>query len=641
VSQIQALYRSPDIHQRILAMARWYFPYTTYNELVQMVGETSGGGMYVQPTFTLAEGQAVMANPVYMDKARLMGLDAFYDYVYTIDWFAHRLNVVQNILNTMSTGSHRDMGDLRLYQEQLDTMLMSPNRVPWYMWDRPEVRALLVDQSVTGANMAVIPGVENRRYVQLMGIPAAEVEDAQLDQRFRDDLRSNTWETKDNISLAAHDPAPSVALKAARAKRHLLVAQEAVVLTSSLWNELVAIGQGLYRVQLTYAPMDLGGGVGTVPPGAFVNAFTAGSRVIDVTLKEYKELPTGAGVGLVGNGNKRLPTHTNDADQYRALDNLLPEAVSQQRNFKDLPEIRTDNALVASWDQSDLRRGVLQPKNKNLLISALMGAEKFFPHGKVDVDQLYRDMTASHNTKDLWRLSRFSHDGMGGAIGNWVTDGLATGFMKRDIGDPDKFILPYVRHVTSDEMKWAMEHFKGKHPIAWCARLVEAMQRATTHDATDVQAGQLDPSHQPRMGMRTVFDYLRGRVRELENQYALLRRAQVSASNLMHPIGTAATLVNQDFMAYGPNHQFPQCPVGSVPQIWDSIHNQNLSHEQWSKQVVEINGAKMLPAHLQVQACLPGRVVQGTGQPLTVNKAPGQASIFTDMLNTFMGTQPQ
>jgi hypothetical protein len=54
--------------------------------------------------------------------------------------------------------------------------------------------------------------------------------------------------------------------------------------------------------------------------------------------------------------------------------------------------------------------------------------------------------------------------------------------------------------------------------------------------------------------------------------------------------------------------------VGTVPLIFDTVRKNRLSPQEWQKQVVEVNGQKLLPDTLQVQACLPGRALASIPQ---------------------------
>lgn len=626
---LTTLYRSPDIHARIVAMSKWFFQHDTYNELLQMVGECYGNGRLVEPTFTLLEGQAIANNPIFAGKAQQLGITAFYDYVFTVDWMAHRLDMVENILKTLSSMGRGggNLGDVRFFQEQLDTMLMSPHRVTWYMWDKPEVRALLVDD-IDPAAAKVKP--VDRQKLQLLTLRGTQV--TALEKYANEFLKDNaTAFISENETDARAAVVGTVTFR-----NTTLATQEAVLLNSPLWNELCAIGQGLFRVYLTRAQSSIGFGSTPVAQGSFINAFELGSIPINV-------IPSRADTAVVYRWG-----YANFDERKQTDDNKFSALIAQESGDYDTKNAasitaglfsglktksHTINLINWKWpgveypdydetpNQLDFRsvqRGLLQPKILDLLLYAciIKEWEAYHMHGKHILpdktksayEKLKRDAEAASNVKMLNDaiMSAHKHNGAGGAIGTFICNG--TGLHGRFMveGHPRSMI------VTSDMVSVAMKA-QTHHPIHHCADLATAMRRGLAFSAADMAASKLDAFYQPKSAPQNLFEHLRVRLRDLENRYALVRTA--SANDDQHPVATADSMFADSFLGYGPHAKLPQCPAGSLPMIFDSIHSKSLSAEQWQKQVVRINGEPMLPAHLQIQGCLPARRADSDPNP--------------------------
>jgi hypothetical protein len=610
VAALTTLYRSPDIHARIVAMSKWFFPHDKYNTLLQMVGECYGNGRLVEPTFTLLEGQAIANSPIFAGKAQEMGITAFYDYVFTIDWMAHRLDLVENILNALQ-GIGRgagNLGDVRFFQEQLDSMLMSPHRVSWYMWDNPDVRKILVDTFDGKPGKIRSTGEQvPRTFVQFLSAPIQQVE------RFKDyadGLSKQNIEYNPDGNFLEQDEIECIRL----------AAQEAILLSSPLWNELCSIGQGLYRIYLTRAVSDIGRGNGPVSQGAFVNAFQIGTPLINCL---PSRLDTESGYVLpIGTRE-----YSFDQDSFNATkDNLLTyfsddfASVDQWPDLSALSSytfIEAENLDLKQLNASTVVIGLLQPKITDFYLFAHV-ANRWTNVKYLNLlvpsalqDKYTQDkQTYKTDEYQLWQklLDSQKHTGTGGAIGTYICNGTDVTGRFLVMGPPGAMV------VNSQMVENAMRA-QTHHPIRFCADLADAMRRGVSFSAADMAAAKLDAFYQPKAGPQNVFEHLRARLRELENRYALIRNVQANANQ--HPVATADQIFTDDFLGYGPHAKLPQCPAGTLPMIFDSIHKQQLTPEQWQKQIVRINGEPLLPAHLQVQGCLPARRADPDPNPIT------------------------
>lgn len=655
MSAVTTLYRSPDIHARIVAMSKWYFPHDNYNTLLQMVGECYGNGRLVEPTFTLLEGQAIANNPIFAGKAQEMGISAFYDYAFTIDWMAHRLDLVENILNTLQ-GIGRgagNLGDVRFFQEQLDAMLMSPHRVSWSMWDKPLVRKHLIDPS----DGTAAKDQADRNLFQFLSYPLKQVPEF---KSYAESLVKGAFANAASPSIFKVGDEMLMCIR--------LACQEAALLQSPLWNELCAIGQGLFRVYLTQAKSNIGYGNGPVQQGSFVNAFEVGSPPINVIPSTAADTVFTFGF----NGVTGLSTQMNDDEQKleRAEQKFLQEvgtvatalakapialamapirmvaaaaALFTSDNDADATEVAEVSAEIANakgktftvadasgksyaieatkakvnaarQSRSAVMRGLVQPKCTNLLLYACLAKEwtTFLPYMRSTIPRHVQDeyTRLKSNPDELYRvlLDSAKHTGTGGAIGTYICNGTDGNGRFLTIGMPTAMV------VNSAMVQQAMKE-QTHHPIHFCAELADALRRGVTFNAADMAAAKLDAFYQPKAGPQNAFEHLRARLRELENRYALIRNAQANADQ--HPIATADQIFTDDFLGYGPHAKLPQCPAGTLPMIFDSIHKTQLSPEQWQKQIVRINGEPLLPAHLQVQGCMPARRTDPDPDPIT------------------------
>jgi hypothetical protein len=603
---LTTLYRSPDIHARIVAMSKWFFPHDAYNELLQMIGECYGNGRLVEPTFTLLEGQAIANNPIFAGKAQQLGVTAFYDYVFTIDWMSHRLDMVDNILNTLQ-GLNRgagNLGDVRFFQEQLDAMLMSPHRVPWFAWDNPRVQSLLVDQ--IDPKFAVAKSKEDeeaRLTVKMFGYPVQQPSDlVKYVENLQTKMEIKQAPSKDNLGAE---------LDIKQCFVHAL--HEALLLASPLWNELCAIGQGLFRVYLTKATLGVGFGTGSIAQGAFVNAFELGQLPTNVFPVQYPEENKVLSIGV-----QDFSSNRNDIEEeYRGFFSTPTHKVTSLNKEVD--------AVSAKFflDESAVLRGFIQPKCIDLTLFAFtdngnnkaVDAETpevipamslLLPPATVASVKKLEPLTAEAQKQAV--LDSLKHTGMGGAIGTFLCNGTTNSGRFFDGGFPCAMVAP------SSLIEKAMTE-QHNHPIHFCPQLAQAMRRGVTFGAADMSASKLDAYYRPKSAPQHVFDYLRSRLRELESRYGVIRNAQANESQ--HPVATADQIFLDHFLGYGPHAKLPQCPAGTLPMIFDSIHKKTLTPEQWQRQIVRINGEPMLPAHLQVSGCLPARRADSEPNPVT------------------------
>jgi hypothetical protein len=648
VTRINTLFRSADVHNRVLRMAELFFTRAQLNELKQMIGMSVGGGRYVEPTWTLAEGQAVMATPGFADKVQREGIAAFYDYVFTIDWLMHRIDTLESLLSLLGDTKRSSPDEIRFLQSQLDGVLMSPHGMPWYMWERDGVQALVTPNPKAPEKMGLMNFAS--KYIQLLTGQRA-LSKADPLQPFVAELESGS---------AFKGPVPNAAVPAAADWENLLLlcvaAQEAVLLSSPLWNDLVALGQGLYRVQLTKGSKDatteLGVVAGAVPlePGAWINTFRAQQPFLNVfpstdSTDNAKKLlidsadfiPEGNSVGL-GDSLKNVAAFikAQAGTKPAATAYLMKHQQATAEAFQAAATVFNPTLTVASLnanarnpDDTSRRSGgttaplqseqqcvaaFLQPKLKDCALYAAAGLGLFFP--ETDLRALETEFAQAGDKHALMLRRCMTHSGSGGAIGSYVCTGAAeraAAFVEKKAGGS----APQVFRVTTKILHKCVERMPDGHPTKWMPKLWDCMQKAVAYDAADAKKQQLDPSARQDRPARTLIDYMRERIRDLQHRYAAIRNARANVP--VHPLATAQDLFSPEYSAPGAgilptHHALPQCPVGTVPLIFDTVRKNRLSPQEWQKQVVEVNGQKLLPDTLQVQACLPGRALASIPQ---------------------------
>jgi hypothetical protein len=641
VTRINTLFRSADVHNRVLRMAELYFTRGQMNELKQMIGMAVGGGRYVEPTWTLAEGQAIMAVPGFAEKLQKEGVAAFYDYVFTIDWLIHRIETLESLLSLLGDTQRSSPDEIRFLQTQLDAVLMSPHGMPWYMWEREGVQRLLTpDPTAPDSKLADSAGP----YVQLL------TGQRKL-QTVPDPFDAFVKQLENGSAFKGAVPQPLTPSSSLNAIDELLpmclAAQEAVLLTSPLWNDLIALGQGLYRVQLTRnAQTELGlGGGSPIDTGAWINTFRAGQPVwnqfpsadpagsspdrSDVTLinaHDFVPVDTsvntnacifGSSVTVIDDAVSAAGSNPRRGNLARALQaahlltpTLIKESKSTSSTIKPKVSASGDSTLSGSGpkllDEAKCIAAFLQPKTKDCAVYAACGLGLYF--SAADLTALEAEFVAAGDKLDVLRRRCLTHSGSGGAIASYVCTGVGVrGTLAAENGNVD---TPLVLRVTPKILEACIKRMPEGHPTKWMPKLWDAMQKAVTYDAADVKRQQLDPSVRLDRPARTLIDYARGRIKDLEMRYGALRNGRANLP--LHPLATAQDLFSPEYSTGGVLSQhraLPQCPVGTVPLIFDTVRRQRLTPQQWQKQVVEVNGQKMLPDTLEVQACLPGRPV--------------------------------
>lgn len=646
VTRINTLFRSADVHNRVLRMAELFFTRAQLNELKQMIGMSVGGGRYVEPTWTLAEGQAVMATPGFADKVQREGIAAFYDYVFTIDWLMHRIDTLESLLSLLGDTKRSSPDEIRFLQSQLDGVLMSPHGMPWYMWERDGVQALVTPNPKAPEKMGLMNFAS--KYIQLLTGQRA-LSKADPLQPFVAELENGS---------AFKGPVPNAAVPAAADWDNLLLlcvaAQEAVLLSSPLWNDLVALGQGLYRVQLTKGSKDaiteLGVVAGAVPleAGAWINTFRAQQPFLNVfpstePADNKDNLLINSADFIVKKGSVddedclgATATFIGDAattpvaaKDYAALHRKATAAVLHSAATAFNPKLTTTKWQIHYTSEDESRRtggkkaplqteqqcvaAFLQPKLKDCALYAAAGLGLYFP--EADLRALESEATTVAKLEDLMLRRCMTHSGSGGAIGSYVCSGV--GARAAPFGATDAKSLPHVFRVTTKILHKCVERMPDGHPTKWMPKLWDCMQKAVAYDAADAKKQQLDPSARQDRPARTLIDYMRERIRDLQHRYAAIRNARANVP--VHPLATAQDLFSPEYSAPGAgilptHHALPQCPVGTVPLIFDTVRKNRLSPQEWQKQVVEVNGQKLLPDTLQVQACLPGRALASIPQ---------------------------
>ncbi len=629
VTRINTLFRSADVHNRVLRMAELYFTRGQMNELKQMIGMAVGGGRYVEPTWTLAEGQAIMAVPGFAEKLQKEGVAAFYDYVFTIDWLIHRIETLESLLSLLGDTQRSSPDEIRFLQTQLDAVMMSPHGMPWYMWEREGVQRVLTENPADPQNRV---NATYSRFFQLLTGQAALATDP-LAAFAKQVENGAAFDGKTPLALAV---SPVVASNEQKLLSLCVAAQEAVLLSSPLWNDLIALGQGLYRVQLTRNAMtELGveSASATVEPGAWINTFRAAQPVLNVF---PSNLRTDSSDTFLTNSHDFEPESSSVATDHScfkdAMELLDKQSGAVRSPFKkavDLtPAVKAAALSTASPPvlgppnnsddtsrskggttkplQSELQcvAAFLQPKLKDCAPYTAAGLGLFFPDA--DLKAFDDEIAAAGQKIDVMLRRCLTHNGSGGAIGCYV----CTGVGERAVLGGGGSALPQVFRVTPKILEACIKRMPEGHPVKWMPKLWDAMQKAVTYDAADVKRQQLDPSVRLDRPARTLIDYARGRIKDLEMRYGALRNGRANLP--LHPLATAQDLFSPEYSTGGVLSQhraLPQCPVGTVPLIFDTVRRQQLTTQQWQKQVVEVNGQKMLPDTLEVQACLPGRPV--------------------------------
>jgi hypothetical protein len=693
LTRVDTLVRPRDVHTRVCAIAELFLDKQTRNELTQMVGQVLGGGKRIDMTWTLAEGQALMTNPVMAERMQATGIAAFYDWVYTVDMAYNRMEQISHILDELGrVGAGRASAPARMYQDQLDAILFSPHNVPWWMYDMPAVRAALVPEA--GATRG--PAKKITDWIQFMRLAVKDAgPDARAEEYIADVVdrvvKGNGDFTGAKLKDMSGDEGDA-AKYMNRVLRHLYTsAQEAVLLASPLWNDLVALGQGLFRVQLTTAAYDMGLGDPTKPQlgvdrierGKWVNAFRAGTYPHNVVpgavdklvfypfgSNEHKQgevvnsnVPRAAVIaGLICLPQAVLTLITAGAGksfdtavaQVRDQANKAAAAAAakaqrdEDDDYHDMYDFEEDDfknyaTYVKSWfdkdawkqsakallsdtpaatapkeqpsDATTMAAAFLQPKICDGTLFEAVGMGVFWPPAARQKSQALIEQADAQGR--LWHTLRDSvrHNGEGGAIGKYICNGTvpSTGLFMIGEGDGtgafNALDVPGTVVVSGDALSKCMERLPPGHAMRHCARLVKAMQEAVVHDDADLQRMQLDAAYRPSAAPRTLFEFLRGKARDLQTRYAQVRSGAAAA--LTHPLGTAANIFAEGWgeQANRQGAVMPQCPSGTIPLVWDVVHNKLLSHQQWEKEVVEVNGVKMLPSHLTIQNCVPARKI--------------------------------
>lgn len=625
-STLSILYRAADIHDRVMAMARQFFDRTQWGELCYMVSQTLGDGRQREPTFTIAEGQAMMVNPFFKARMEAINAHVFYDYVYSIDWAAHWLDHIERMIDQIKAPVDMESS---VKHEQLDNVLLAPHDVPWWMYDESDIRKEIQKGSWVYKNADRSKPDEVRK--SKLGFLASTWLSDVLPMHYQVDWDAPTKQGKLYVGLLVSKKSLADMAQhsiAFHGDYILAACQEAILLSLPLWNDIVALSQGLFRVTLTQAN-SLFGNKSPVQTGAWINAAPATqfyllpARGPEERKEDVASNKMFAFVPRTSNNTKAagLPSSTSllDADGiFTGAGMYKNSAGTSMTATKTLSDWKGDEEFkqfVVNMDDVSAAL-VLQPSVLSPLLVHLSGYPRMLPPWMDD---------AKYKGKKLYELvpllkSELAHNGAGGAIPKYAYNGAVPvpggqAFFA-GVSDATNF-TPVVK--TSAVLTDVMRSL-APHPISKCPDLREKMEATIMLDSSERKRMMHDTGYRPSPGTRSrnIVQFLVSRMRDLQQKYAAVRRPDV-AKRQPHNMATTEGIMLTDWSPPAPRDPAARnpkmCPPNTIPMMFDSIANKPLSTDEWQRLTVNVNGEQLLPSHIKVQACLPARPVTDTRVP--------------------------